>query len=76
MKKTDQLTSVGKRLRGSTPPFWRKIRNIAGVITLIGGGLLVAPIALSATVITWLTVLVTISGTITGTAQATTNPED
>ncbi len=36
----DNLSSIGNRMTGNTPPFWKKIRNIALVVTAVAGAVL------------------------------------
>lgn len=60
-----------ERFKAPTPEFWKKVRNVCGIVAGIAGGLLVAPIALPAAGITALTYIAVIGGTIAGTAQLT-----
>jgi hypothetical protein len=59
------------RIKSPTPKWWQKVRNVALIASGIAGGLLVAPIALPIGVVTALTYVAVVGGTIAGTAQAT-----
>jgi hypothetical protein len=59
------------RVKAPTPKWWQKVRNVALIASGIAGGLLVAPIALPVGVVTTLTYVAVVGGTIAGTAQAT-----
>lgn len=60
-----------ERFKAPTPEFWKKVRNITGVVAGIAGALLVAPVALPVATVTALTYIAVIGGTIAGTAQFT-----
>ena len=59
------------RIKSPTPPWWKKVRNIAGTVALIGGVVLTLPVSLPVGLVTAVTTITIVSGTIAGTAQAT-----
>lgn len=59
------------RIKAPTPEWWKKVRNIAGAVALIGGTLLTLPVSLPVGVVSAITYTVVIAGTVAGTAQAT-----
>jgi hypothetical protein len=65
------MKKVITRMQKPTPPFFKKLRNIAISIAAIGGTLLASPVALPAVVIKlagYLTVAATVAGTVSQTA--------
>jgi hypothetical protein len=59
------------RIKAPTPDWWKKVRNIAGTVAIVGGAILTMPISLPVGVITAVTYTVVVAGTVAGTAQAT-----
>lgn len=55
----------------TTPKFWKKVRNIAAIVALVGGAVLSAGATLPATVITIATIVTTAATSISGTAALT-----
>jgi hypothetical protein len=53
------------------PTGWRRVRNVAGIIATAGTLALSAPVSIPETVSSWVTYIVLITGTITGTSQLT-----
>lgn len=50
----DELTAknILTRITQPTPPFWKKVRKISGVLTAISVALMAAPIALPTAIVT------------------------
>jgi ABC-type xylose transport system permease subunit len=64
-----------KRMKGPTPPFFKKIRNIGVMIASVSGAVLAAPVALPAAIVTaagYLAVAGAVAGAV---SQVVTNPE-
>jgi len=65
--------------QGNTPPFWKKVRNIATIVALIGGSVLTTiatgGLALPAAVLTTVTTITAIAGGVAGTAVFTKKDE-
>ena len=59
------------RIKAPTPKWWKKVRNIAGTVAVIGGVVLTLPVALPVGIVTAITTITIVTGTIAGTAQAT-----
>lgn len=53
----------------TTSSTWKRVRNIAGIISLVGLGITSAPITLPAAAITWITWLTVFSGVVAGRAH-------
>lgn len=67
-------TEIKQRLSPkTTPKFWAKVRNIAGLIAGVGGILIapVCPFSLGATAITWIEFITAISASVASTAHLT-----
>ena len=66
--------TIKERIQAPTPPFFKKLRNIALILAAISGTLLAAPAALPAVVIKiagYMAVAGTVAGTVSQTATAT-----
>ena len=73
-----QLKKAGKEIKErvdpkTTPKFWRKVRNVAGIVASVGGLIIspIAPFTLPATAISWVSYITMISGVIAGRAHLT-----
>ena len=72
----DNLGSVGKRMIGNTPPFWKKVRNISVLLTAVAGAIIAAPesLELPEMLVKYANYAIFLLGAIATTAQATTHP--
>lgn len=72
----DNLTSVGKRIIGNTPPFWKKVRNISAGLMVVAGAIVAAPesLELPEMLVKYANYAIFALGTLATAAQATTHP--
>lgn len=76
MMNHDNLTSVGKRMIGNTPPFWKKVRNYSAMLAAVAGAIIAAPdsIELPEILVKYANYAIFILGTLAMAAQTTTHP--
>ncbi len=67
--------SIFNRASQPTPPFWKKVRNIAITVGSIAGVLVAAPIALPVGFAAALPYVITFAATLATAAQTTTGAE-
>jgi uncharacterized membrane protein HdeD (DUF308 family) len=67
--------NLKQRINHTTPPFFKKIRNVGLAIAAIGGALLTAPVALPL-VLVKLAGYLTVAGGIASAVSQTTSKED
>ena len=71
------LSNLNRRAKAKTPPFWKKVRNIALMVGAVAGGVLTLPISLPAAIITAATVVASVAGTAATVAEFTiSGPEN
>ena len=70
------MKTIAKRLKSTTPSFFKKLRNIGIALATAGGAILAAPIALPAIVLTVGGYLITAGTIATAVSQATTKADD
>lgn len=68
--------TIEKRLKGATPRFFKKIRNIGLALAAAGTALLTAPVALPAAVVSIAGYLVVAGSVAAAVSQATTQGEE
>lgn len=67
------MKQVVKRIKGETPPFFKRLRNIGLVLAGIAGAVLTAPITLPA-VVTTIAGYVAVGGSVLTTVSQLTSP--
>lgn len=48
---------------------WKVVRNISGIISVVGGCVLIAPVSIPVATLSWITWITTVSGVIAGRAH-------
>ena len=77
MKKSENKNlSVAARVTTPTPPFFKKLRNIALVVAVAAGSILAAPVALPSIVITIAEYAIVACTAISAVSQVTTTSEN
>ena len=65
-----------KRWQSDTPTFWKKVRNTAVSVGVIGGVILTLPVSLPAATVGFITNVVIVCAAIAPTAQCTIKPTE
>lgn len=66
------MKEICERFKNSTTPKgWKKVRNIAGIVSVIGLFVVMSPLEMSENIQTWITYIITVSGSVSGTSHFT-----
>lgn len=66
------MKEIAERLKNSTTPKgWKKVRNIAGIVTAVGLFIVMSPVEIPDNIQTWITYIITVSGSVSGTSHFT-----